>query len=123
MIAKAIYSLLSTDPELANVDVSPMWSDTTRACPMITYLVEDDYQATKVATNAVRSEVTVLVISDNYLEMDTIASQVVTRLDKFKGTQAGVNVRSIDIQDAEESRDKTTGLYAKEIEFVSIWNL
>ena len=125
MIAKAIYDILSTDPTLQSmdVDISPLWTDTAKNVPMVTYLVEDDYLATKTQTESVRSELHFMAVSDEYIEMQDITTQVVVLLDKFSGVRAGVNVRSIDIESAEEERDKTSGLYIKTISFISIWDL
>ena len=90
---------------------------------MLTYMVEDDYVATKTQTDTVRSEVHFMAASDNYIEMQDIITLLVVLLDKFSGDRAGVKVRSIDVEDAAEERDKTSGLYIKTISFIAIWNL
>lgn len=125
MIAKAVYDILSTDPVLQSmgVDISPLWTDIERNVPMVTYMVEDDYVATKTQTDTVRSEIHFMAVSDQYIEMQDIVTQIVVLLDKFSGERVGVKIRSIDVEDAAEERDKTSGLYIKTISFVSIWNL
>lgn len=123
-LGEAIYSILSNDPTLTGwgVDISPMMSDVTAKVPLVTYEITDDFLYTKAQSDAVRSKLEFMVVSDRYLEMNDITTQVVLLLDKFSDTEAGVVIRSIDVEDASEQRDKTNDLYLKTVDFVAIWN-
>jgi len=124
MISKAIYSILSSDAELASmgVDISPLWTDTVKKVPMMTYAVDDDPQFTKTESVGYTSEMAFMIASDSYLEMNTIGFRLIDLMDKYSGTIEGCDIRSIDLMRAEEERDKTTGLYFKSIIFTSVWN-
>lgn len=105
------------------VDVSPVRADIMVKTPYVAYQLEHDFNYGKETGKSIVTEVMITIMSERYLEADSLMMATESALDKYSTTSGNIVLDSIDIQDAKDGESTSSDVFVRHVNLTAIWHV